>query len=65
MVFKSDRKVLEFSLEPGLGFFKLFGVGLRWKDTSRHRMFFSERNGITKALKIGSWRISFLPRNKS
>jgi hypothetical protein len=45
----------------GLGWFRLFGVGLHWKDTSRHRMYFSERNGYKKALKIGSWRISFLP----
>ena len=38
----------------GLGWFRLFGVGLHWKDTSRHRMYFSERNGYKKALKIAS-----------
>lgn len=48
---------------PGLGWFRLFGIGLHWKDTARHRMYFSERNGNKKALKIGSWRISFLSRN--
>ena len=44
----------------GLGWFRLFGVGLHWKDTSRHMMCFSERNGYKKALNIGSWRIRLL-----
>jgi hypothetical protein len=51
---------LTFYSVDGLGYIRLFGVGLHWKDTSRHRMYFSERNGYKKALKIGSWRISFL-----
>lgn len=45
----------------GLGWFRICGVGLHWKDTSRYRMYFSETNGCKKALKIGSWRVSFLP----
>ena len=50
-----------FYAVPGLGWFRLFGLGLHWKDTSRHRIYFSERNGYKKALKISSWWISFLP----
>lgn len=49
-----------FYSEPGLGWFRIFSVGLHWKDTSRHRMYFSERNGYRKSLKIGSWRFTFL-----
>jgi len=45
----------------GLGWFRIFGVGFHWKDISRHRMYFSERNGYKKSLKIGTWKISFLP----
>lgn len=45
----------------GLGWFRFFGVGLHWKNTLRHKMYFSERNGHKKALMIGSWRVSFLP----
>lgn len=42
------------------GWFRLFGVGLKWKDISIHRLIFSERQKITKAITIGKWRISFL-----
>ncbi|MFY7733580.1 MAG: hypothetical protein ACOVSR_08860 [Bacteroidia bacterium] len=55
----------EFYSLVGLGWFRLFGVGLHWKDTSRHRMYFCERNGYKKGLKIGSWRISLLSCNGS
>jgi hypothetical protein len=50
-----------FYCVDGLGWFRLFGIGLHWKDTSRHMMLFSERNGYKKAIKIGSWQIAFLP----
>jgi len=29
------------------GWFRLFGYGLMWKDTRKHRLLFSERNGYT------------------
>ncbi len=45
----------------GWGWVKILGVGFSWKDTSLHKLNFSERNGLKKALKIGSWRISLLP----
>lgn len=44
----------------GIIWFRIFGVGLHFKDTSRNSLIFSERNGYKKALKIGNWRISFL-----
>ena len=42
------------------GWFRLFGIGLKWKDHTIHRLLFSERNGYSKAIIIGKWRISFL-----
>lgn len=45
---------------PGIGFFRLLGFGLYWKDTSRHRLYFSERNGHQKAIIVGKWRIRLL-----
>ena len=42
------------------GWFRIFGKGLKWKDHTKHRLLFSERNGYSKAITIGKWRISFL-----
>ena len=42
------------------GWIRLFGKGLKWKDTSIHTLLFSERNGYSKAINIGCWRISYL-----
>ena len=60
---KRTIRCFDFMSENGLGCFMIFGVGVHWKDTSRHKMFFSERNGYKKALTIGSWRLSLLNRN--
>ena len=43
------------------GWFRLFGRGLKWKDTSIHGLMFSERNGYAKRLQIGKWCIGYLP----
>lgn len=45
----------------GIGWMRLFGKGIHWKDTTRHRLYFSERNGYRKSLNIGNWRLSYLP----
>ncbi|WNH10036.1 hypothetical protein [Thalassobellus suaedae] len=45
----------------GIGWMRIFGKGIHWKDTTRHRLYFPERNGYRKALKIGNWRLSYLP----
>lgn len=47
----------------GFGWFRIFGKGLKWKDTTRYMLFFSERHGFAKALNLGKWRIGFL-KNK-
>jgi hypothetical protein len=50
------------SLRPGLGWFRIFGFGVSWKDTRRHELLFSERTGHTRPLRIGAWRIGALKR---
>ena len=42
------------------GWFKLFGRGLKWKDTSIHGKIFSERSGFSKGFQIGKWYVSYL-----
>jgi len=46
------------------GWFRLFGRGLKWKDTTIHKLMFSERNGYSKGIDIGVWRISYVPYSK-
>jgi len=48
-------------IRNGIGYFRIFGKGLLWKNKKIHRLYFSERNGYSKALNIGNWRISYLP----
>jgi hypothetical protein len=47
----------------GFGWFRLFGVGLKWKDLEKHELMFSQRIGKQKYMKIGKWCIGFLPYN--
>ena len=42
------------------GWFRLFGIGLKWKHIN-NGLTFSERNGYKKYLRIGNWIISYLP----
>lgn len=44
----------------GLRWFRIFGYGLAIKDTTKARLFFSERNGLAPGLKIGKWYIRLL-----
>ena len=50
-----------FYYQDSFGWFRLFGRGLKWKDTTKYELLFSERNGYNKAITIGRWRISYLP----
>lgn len=58
-----DRKHLFLPAEPGIGWFRLFGRGLAWKDTRRHRLLFSERNGYVRHLMVGPWSITWLGKS--
>jgi hypothetical protein len=46
----------------GFFWFRFFGRGFCFKDSSKHRLLFSQRNGYSKYLKIGGWIISYLPK---
>jgi hypothetical protein len=45
---------------PGCGWFRLFGVGLGWKDTRRIPLSFSERNGYKRHMLLGAWSFAVM-----
>lgn len=45
-----------------VGIVELFGFGLAWKDLRFERLYFSERNGIVKTLRIGHLSFSVSKR---
>ena len=49
--------VWSFHYMDGFGWFRIFGKGLKWKDSHRHSLTFSERNNYDKWIKIGKWII--------
>lgn len=51
---------LQGMLFTGGGWFRIFGKGLGWKDTRRHPLLFSERNGYTRHVMVGRWSIAWL-----
>lgn len=52
--------------KEGTGFIRIFGYGLHWKDRSRNRLLFSERNWINPAhVIIGNWHFTFLGRHSA
>jgi len=44
------------------GWFRIFGVGIKWKDINIHRLTFSERNNYTKYIIINNWCIGLLQK---
>lgn len=49
--------ILGVHARPGLGWLRVLGLGVAWKDTRRHGLVFSERAGLRKRLRIGAWRV--------
>lgn len=47
-------------VEPGIGWARVLGFGISWKDTRRSGLTFSERIGARRRLQIGPWRIGVL-----
>lgn len=47
----------------GLGWFRIFGRGLHWKDITRHPLLFSQRYGYKKAITFGNWRFEYLKKS--
>lgn len=42
------------------GWFRVFGYGFAWKDTRKHRLLFSERNGYARCWRLGPWLVTWL-----
>ena len=38
-----------------MGWFRILGFGLTWKDMRKHNLMFSERYGFTKYIRVGNW----------
>ena len=43
-----------------LGFVRLFGVGIRWKDRTKHHVFWSERSGKRPSFRVGRYSFTLL-----
>jgi len=44
----------------GGGWLRLFRAGFSWKDTTKHKLTFSERNGYKHHFMIGKWSFIWL-----
>jgi hypothetical protein len=49
---------LSNSKERGLGWMRLFGLIITWRDLKKNKLTFSQRYGYKKYIKIGKWVIS-------
>jgi hypothetical protein len=45
-----------------IGFVRVLGFGIAWKDSRRHRPLWSERERIFRQIHIGHWVMTPLPR---
>lgn len=56
---------VDFYGDRSNGYIRIFGVGLWWKDRSRRRLYFSERNWISPFhFAIGTWHFKFMGRSR-
>ena len=53
-------KAFYYHKSDGFFWFRLLGFGICIKDTTKHKLLFSERYGYTGGLKIGKYYIKFL-----
>ena len=44
----------------GFGWFRIFGIGIKFKNVAKHELVFSERYGRRKYIRIRDWIISIL-----
>lgn len=56
----NNSKKFGFYYKNRIGWFRIFGCGLKWKDVTVHPLLFSERNGYSKGKLIGKWYIGIL-----
>lgn len=59
------NKIFAFYYRNRFGWFRIFGLGLKFKDVTIHGLTFTQRNKFKKRLRIGKWAIGILkPRKK-
>lgn len=44
----------------GMWWFRIYGYGICWRNTQKHGLLFSERNGFKKVLNIRNWVFEWL-----
>ena len=54
------NKWVWFAGNTALGYVRLFGVGIRWKDRTKHHVFWSERNGKPLSFRVGRYSFTLL-----
>lgn len=47
-----------------MGWFRIFGYGIAWKNLSKHSYLFSERYGYKKTYRLFNWSFKFLIAKK-
>jgi hypothetical protein len=52
---KINIKIFQAASDDIGGWFRIFGVGLSWRDIGAYGLLFSERNGYSRYLRIGKW----------
>jgi len=57
------HKLLSWHSYDGGFWFRVLGYGISIKDTKKHQLLFSERNGYQGAIRIGKYSIKYLPKH--
>lgn len=56
-----EIRIFDMYIEDDSGWFRLFGGGgLAWKNINKHKLTFTERQGLTKFIRIGRYLIKAL-----
>ena len=58
------RTVITGHYNNRIGWIRIFGRGIKIKDTTIHPLLFSERYGYSKGITMGKWRVGILTNNR-
>lgn len=56
---KIPKKPIELYTMSGAGYLRVLSFYFFWKDTTKYRLSFSERNGFVKHIMVGKWSFCF------
>lgn len=65
MRLNTSTSALQWCFTRHAFWFRIFGYGISAKNTLKHRLWFSERNGYCKRVMVGMWSIKWLEPRKS